>query len=168
MRKFSLFVLLFCCTHAFTQDVKALQHEINENLWKPFKMAFETLDGPALNALYAKQVLRVTPNGIDTENRFREANLKRFEDNRNSQTSIQLDFWFDSRHTNTHVSYEVGFYRMRLIKAGGGTTIYGQFHIVLKKEGDTWKITQDWDTSTINGNTITANDFEKQQPLRFE
>ena len=57
---------------------------------------------------------------------------------------------------------------MRLIKAGGGTTIYGQFHIVLKKEGDTWKITQDWDTSTINGNTITANDFEKQQPLRFE
>lgn len=168
MRKFSLVVLLFSVTFIFAQDTQTIQQEINQNLWKPFKAAFETLDGPALNTLYAKQVLRVTPNGIDTENNFREGNLKRFDENRKSQTSIQLDFWFDSRHTNSDTSYDVGFYRMQLTNTDGVNTIYGQFHIVLKKEDDSWKITQDWDTATINGNVITASDFEKQKALQFE
>lgn len=168
MRKFSLIILLFSVTFGFTQDSQTIQKEINQNLWKPFKAAFETLDGPALNALYAKQVLRVTPNGIDTKNDFREANLKRFEENRKTETKVQLDFWFDSRNTNSDTSYEVGFYRMELTNPDGVNTIYGQFHIVLKKEDDTWKITQDWDTATINGNAIMVTDFEKQKPLQFE
>ncbi|MFK7812479.1 MAG: DUF4440 domain-containing protein [Maribacter sp.] len=168
MRQFSLVVLLFSFTFVFAQDVETIQKEINQNLWKPFKAAFETLDGPALNALYAENVLRVTPNGIDTKNTFKAANLKRFEDNRKSQITINLDFWFDSRHTNSDTSYEVGFYSMQLTNPDGVNTIYGQFHIVLKKEDGAWKITQDWDTASINGNAITVVDFEKQEPLRFE
>jgi len=167
MQKITLLFLLFSIC-SFAQDTEAIQKEINQNLWKPFKAAFETLDESALNGLYAEQVLRVTPNGIDTENKFKAGNLKRFEENRKSQTSIRLDFWFDSRHTNSDTSYEVGFYRMQLTNPEGANTIYGQFHIVLKKEDGVWKITQDWDTATINGNTITANDFEKQKPLQFE
>lgn len=168
MRKFSLIVLFFSVTFIFAQDAQLIQKEIDQNLWKPFKTAFENLDGHALNALYAKQVLRVTPKGIDTENKFKDGNLKRFEENRKSLTNIGLDFWLDSRHTNSDTSYEVGFYRMQLTNSGGVSTIYGQFHIVLKKEDDTWKIAQDWDTAMINGNNITAADFEKQKPLQFD
>ena len=168
MRKLSLVILLFSITCVLAQDVETIQKEIDQNLWKPFKAAFETLDGKALNSLYGKQVLRVTPNGIDTENKFKEGNLKRFEDNRNKNTSIVLDFWFDSRHTNANTSYEVGFYKMQLTSPKGINTIYGQFHIVLKMEEGYWKITQDWDIATINGNAITASDFEKQVPLQFE
>ncbi len=168
MRKFTLLILLFSVAFVSAQNAQEIQKEINQTLWKPFKAAFENINGPALNDLYANQVLRVTPNGIDTENKFKEGNLKRFEDNKNSQTSIQLDFWFDSRHTNSDTSYEVGFYKMQLTNPEGENTIYGQFHIVLKKEDGAWKITQDWDTTTINGNTITASDFEKQEPLQFE
>lgn len=168
MRKFSLLILLLSFTFSLAQDAETVQKEINQNLWKPFKAAFETIDGPALNALYGKQVLRITPNGIDTKNKFKEDNLKRFEKNRKTKTNIQLDFWFDSRHTNFDTSYEVGFYRMKLKNLDNVNTIYGQFHIVLKKEDGVWKITQDWDTATINGNPITASDFEKQEPLQFE
>lgn len=168
MRKISLLFFIFYITCTLAQDAQSIQKEINQKLWKPFKAAFENIDGPALNALYGNRVLRVTPNGIDTENKFKEANLKRFEDNKTNQTSIQLDFWFDSRHTNSDTSYEVGFYRMRLRNPKVENTIYGQFHIVLKKENGHWRITQDWDTTVINGETITAADFEKQSPIAFE
>jgi len=101
MRKYLLLILLFSISNVFAQDQVAIQQDINRNLWKPFKQAFEALDAPALNSLYAQQVLRVTPAEIDTENNFKETNLKRFENYRQTQTKIQLDFWFDSRHTNT-------------------------------------------------------------------
>ena len=167
MRKICLLFLLFSIC-SFAQDQEAIQNEIDQNLWKPFKTAFETLDATALNALYADQVLRVTPNGIDTENSFKEANMKRFEDNQMNKTSIQLDFWFDSRHSNNDTSYEVGFYRMTLTNPEKINTIYGQFHIVLKKEGGKWRITQDWDTTMINGKALSAEDFEKQKALQFD
>ena len=44
---------------------------------------------------------------------------------------------------------------------------FGQFHIVLKKIDGHWKITQDWDTSTIAGKPITAEVFESREPAVF-
>ena len=154
--------------HVKAQTTPDLQQEIDKSVWKPFQKAFQTLDGEALNATYADEVLRVTPKGIDTENTFKGNNLKRFEQNKTDGISISLDFWFDSRHTNATTSYEVGFYRIGFIDKDGKTSYsYGQFHIVLKKIEGQWKITQDWDTGTINGNPITASDFAKQGALKF-
>lgn len=162
-------ILVFCVLgQAKAQTVSDLQKEIDETVWKPFQKAFQTLDGEALNATYANEVLRVTPQGIDTENTFKANNLKRFEQNKADGISISLDFWFDSRHTNATASYEVGFYRIGFIDKDGKTKYsYGQFHIVLKKIEGQWKITQDWDTGTINGNPITTSDFAKQSVLKF-
>ena len=167
MRKFSLLILLFSIMTMYAQDVQNIQKEIDQELWKPFKKAFDTVDEITLNALYADEVLRVTPNGIDTENKFKDANLKRFENYKKNKTDVRLDFWFDKRQTNASTSYEVGLYRMQLIKAEMTDTVYGQFHIVLKKIHGKWKITQDWDTATINGKAISKSDFEKQQPKQF-
>lgn len=168
MRTLTFLLVFISLTSSVAQDEIITQKEIDENLWKPFQIAFETIDGSALNALYADKVLRVTPNGIDTQNKFKEANLKRFEQNRANKTNVKLDFWFDSRHSNSTTSYEVGFYKMKLTNINGENTIYGQFHIVLKKINGVWKITQDWDTTEINGTPVTAKDFEKQKPLKFE
>ncbi|MEL6919343.1 MAG: hypothetical protein AAFO99_16655, partial [Bacteroidota bacterium] len=96
-----------------------------------------------------------------------EANLERFATNKANGTTISLNFWFDSRHTNVHTSYEVGFYKIVFLTKGEENVVYGQFHIVLKKINGKWKITQDWDTTTINGKTITEADFVKQAPLQF-
>ncbi|QCX00244.1 nuclear transport factor 2 family protein [Aggregatimonas sangjinii] len=163
-----LFIGLCSMTMIRAQDPITLQKDIDQNVWKPFQLAFENNDGPGLNSLYAEEVLRVTPAGIDTENEFKAANLKRFEENRAKKTSVQLDFWFDSRKTNATTSYEVGFYRILMSNTDGVNTIYGQFHIVLKKIDGVWKIVQDWDTATIGGIPIKATDFERQQPIRFE
>ena len=168
MKKYIVLLTLFSITLVHTQNTELVQKEINQSLWKPFKAAFEDLDAEKLNALYAKEVLRVTPSGIDTENNFRKANIERLKAHKLSNTDPQLDFWLDSRHTNKTTSYEVCFYRMTLTKANNVDTIYGQFHIVLKKTDGLWKIAQDWDTGKINGKDISRQDFDKQEPIQFD
>ncbi|WP_396591006.1 DUF4440 domain-containing protein [Allomuricauda sp. R78024] len=169
MRKLVLLCVLCLSYFGYAQvDVEQIQNEIDKNLWKSFQKAFETLDGEALNATYAEEVLRVTPQGIDTENTFKSGNLERFKKNKADGISISLDFWFDSRRTNETTSYEVGFYRIGFTDKNDETNYsYGQFHIVLKKIEGQWKITQDWDTATINGNPITEADFAKNSILKF-
>ena len=168
MKKLIYVSVLILGVQLQAQTVADFQKEIDETVWKPFQQAFETLDGDALNATYADEVLRVTPQGIDTQNSFKAANLKRFEQNKTDGVSIALDFWFDSRHTNGEASYEVGFYRIGFTDKSGKTNYsYGQFHIVIRKQKGEWKIAQDWDTTIINGQTIGMEDFAKKEPLRF-
>lgn len=168
MRHFLLFLFLASSGFLGAQTATDIQKEIDTQVWKPFQEAFQNLDSKALNNTYAKQVLRVTPAGIDTENTFKKGNLKRFAENKKDGIGILLDFWFDSRHTNSTTSYEVGFYRIAATNKAGETSYnYGQFHIVLEKIDGNWKITQDWDTTSINGVTISSEDFGKKKPIKF-
>jgi ketosteroid isomerase-like protein len=166
-RVFLTLIILFSI-QVNAQTVEELQKEIDITVWRAFKNAFEASDAKALNATYADEVLRVTPAGIDTEEVFKTANLQSFAAGKKAGVKINLDFWFDSRDTNKATSYEVGFYRiMAENKEGGISYNYGQFHIVLEKIKGRWKITQDWDTTTINGKPITAEDFANQPPATF-
>ena len=150
------------------QGAGAIHSDIDQSIWKPFKAAFENMDGVALNALYADEVLRVTPEGLDTSGLFKQTNKNRFQSNILNGDQIELDFWFDSRQTEAATSYDVGFYRVRITSTHGEvSSFYGQFHIVLKKIEGQWKIVQDWDTDEIGGRPLTAADFERQQPARF-
>jgi ketosteroid isomerase-like protein len=149
-------------------DIKTIQNEIDKTVWKPFQKAFETLDADALNATYADKVLRATPQGIDTNNAFKGKNMERFKVSKKNNVTIKLDFWFDSRRTNANTSYEVGFYRITTTTNDEISYNYGQFHIVLQKIRGSWKITQDWDTTTISGIVLDKTDFEKQQPIKFK
>lgn len=162
MRIIVFVCILFTSIIASAQNNKnIMQNEIDKTVWSEFKAAFENIDANALNATYADEVIRVTPNGIDTQNQFKAKNIERFQILKKKSASIKLDFWFESRHTNADTSYEVGFYKITT-KMGDNTSInYGQFHIVLKKIEGKWKITQDWDTTVINGNTIGQKEFER-------
>ncbi|WP_282013908.1 hypothetical protein [Marinifilum flexuosum] len=157
-------VLLIICASELTSaqsNMESIQNEIDQSVWKEFKSAFERIDAIALNNLYADQTLRVTPNGIDTENSFKTANVERFQMLKEKAAIVKLDFWFESRHTNLNTSYEVGYYKIAT-KIDDETSIhYGQFHIVLKKISNTWKIVQDWDTTIINGQKVGKKEFER-------
>jgi len=172
MKRFLFLLSFILCFNSITvinaqSEAQVIQNEIDKEVWTPFQKAFETLDAEVLNNIYAENVLRVTPGGIDTENAFKAGNISRFKTSKTNHVKIALDFWFDSRYTNASTSYEVGFYRITAIQDGKTNYNYGQFHIVLKKQNGLWKITQDWDTTTIHGDTIDATIFEKQKPRRF-
>lgn len=164
-----LLISLICSSmNLFAQlNPDLIQNKIDKTLWKTFQQAFENLDAEALNQIYADKTLRVTPNGIDTEDNFKLGNTEHFKALKIKNASIKLDFWFDDRKTNTTTSYEVGFYRIATTINESTTYNYGQFHIVLKNINGKWLITQDWNTTTINENTIGKKDFEKKEPLKF-
>jgi len=166
-RFFFLFLLFISANVVGQDDIITIQEHIDQTVWAPFQKAYEALDGASLNAIYADDVLRVTPEGIDTENAFKGKNLERLKASKESNTEIKLDFWFDSRHTNEVTSYEVGFYKIAITTNNETQYLYGQFHIVLKKIKGVWKITQDWDTTIINDNSIGAEDFNKKEALKF-
>ncbi|WP_282125056.1 hypothetical protein [Marinifilum flexuosum] len=158
-----IFLLIMCISGLSSAQInmERIQKDINQSVWKEFKSAFERIDAIALNNLYADQTLRVTPNGIDTENSFKTANVERFQMLKEKAAIVKLDFWFESRHTNLNTSYEVGYYKIAT-KIDDETSIhYGQFHIVLKKISNTWKIVQDWDTTIINGQKVGKKEFER-------
>jgi ketosteroid isomerase-like protein len=162
------FLTLHTTTGLADINVEATHKDIDTTVWKAFQDAFQALDGKALNDVYADKVLRITTDGIDTQSKFKEANVTRFSENIKNGDRIALDFWLDSRQTNETTSYEVGFYRMAITTSGGEkNTFYGQFHIVLKNVSGRWKIAQDWDTSSIGGNPITAADFARKVPDQF-
>ncbi|MBO6704439.1 MAG: hypothetical protein JJ921_19010 [Pseudomonadales bacterium] len=147
-------------------DIADIQQEIDRTVWKVFQNAFESMDGAALNSVYADSVLRVTPDGIDTQNQFKQENETRFKTNIANKDKITLDFWFDRRQTTLSTSYDVGFYRMGLTSISGSTQyFYGQFHIVLEIINGQWKIVQDWGTESIGGHPITAEDFGRKLTL---
>jgi ketosteroid isomerase-like protein len=149
-------------------NLEATHKEIDKTVWKAFQDAFQALDGKALNNVYADNVLRITSDDIDTQSAFKEANVTRFAENIKNSDRIALDFWLDSRQTNETTSYDVGFYRVAMTTSAGATnTFYGQFHIVLKNIDGSWKIVQDWDTSSIGGKPITAEDFARKVPDQF-
>lgn len=144
------------------QEIAKLQQEIDNAVWRPFKIAFEARDGAALNSLYADTVLRATPEGIDTDEQFKLANLA---PKANSDLTVRLDFWLENRRTNTNNSYEVGMFRItRYTETTTAEYLYGQFHIVIKKINGEWKITQDWDTDEVLGKKLNAIDFERIAP----
>lgn len=141
-------------------NMELIQAEIDKSVWREFKSAFETIDAKALNEIYADETLRVTPEGIDTENLFKIRNIERFQMLKENSASIQLNFWFESRHTNSDTSYEVGYYKISTQIKDKTSINYGQFHIVLKRIAGNWKIVQDWDTTSINGRSIGQKEFE--------
>lgn len=144
------------------------QQEIDQQVWAPFVKAYETFDGPAFNALYADKVLRVTPDGIDTEDHFKTNNLTRFANRKNSNLTTELDFWFEHRQTIADTSYEVGYFRILSTDNIDTNTFYGQFHIVVEKIAGKWLITQDWDSDFVRGTKVSAADFDAQPPLVFD
>ncbi len=163
----TLVLLLYAQTGIATTP-EQLQREIDQQLWKPFVAAYENMDGEAFNALYADQVLRVTPAGIDTRGAFKQQNLERFAARKAAGTQIELDFWFEHRHTDTDTSYEVGYFRIHSVTEEQQSTFYGQFHIVVEKLDGQWLITQDWDHDTVKGDKVNSNDFSKGKPIVFD
>lgn len=141
------------------EEEKKIQNEIDEQVWKPFRQAFESRDAEALNAIYGPEVIRVTPNGLDIDNKFKQGNIERFAESRKAGAKVDLDFWFEHRHSVPTASYEVGYFRISTQVDGAKSIFYGQFHIYIQKIGGQWKITQDWDNSFVRGADVTAKDF---------
>lgn len=158
---FALFCTLTSIQLAAQDDAARWQAEIDQEVWLPFTVAYQNYDGEAFNALHSDDVLRVSPWGIRKGADYKKSNLEGYRKNKVSGKKREILFWLEHRQTTSDLSYEVGYYKVSITSQEGTRDHYARFHVLIRKINDQWKIVQDWDTSSINGHKITAEDFEK-------
>ena len=158
---FLLLLLLFTAgIEAQHKTDPAISAEIDEQVWNPFRTAYNSYDGATYNNLHTDDVLRVTSWGIKLGEVYKKSILERY--GRPNNPKREIDFRLQHRIHEGDVGYEVGLYKVVTQKADGTERVsIGRFHVVLKKIDGTWKIAQDWDESTINGVAITLEDFDR-------
>ena len=148
------------------QQETEIQREVNEMVWRPFKAAYENRDWESFNDLHTDQILRVNDRGIRIGREYKEDNKDRFQ--RPDDRKLTIDFAFERRLHRDDTGYEVGFYRVVYERPGERPEVhFGRFHVVLRKVNGSWKIAQDWDSSTFNGEPITNEDFHKATLLEL-
>jgi ketosteroid isomerase-like protein len=151
MNRFTLclFILLFFYNNSFCQS-DSLQRQVNEQVWKPFIKSFNTGDEDGFRAVHSKDIIRVSQD----DNRIMgydeyfmkvpdsvKANWKAWEKN--------IELRFIQRIAADGKAFEVGFYKTSSVNTSTGEkrTGYGKFHVLLRKENDTWKILMDADAN---------------------
>jgi len=149
-------------TPGFSQRDSVLQAEIDAQVWRPFIQSFSTFDAAAFNTLHTADILRGGPWGLVEGDTYRQNTSESFAKNNAAGVRRKIAFTFEQRVQRETVAYEVGYYRVvSETDSGEPHTSYGQFHVVLRKENGSWKIAQDWDAGTLNGEKITETHFMK-------
>lgn len=139
---------------------------INETVWKPFKKAYEARDWEAFNALHTDNILRVHDGGIQQGLEYKNSIRKSYQ--KKEKRTKTIDFIIEKRTYTYNLGYEVGFYRVIYKREDKEPQYsYGRFHVVLKKIKDKWKIAQDWDSETYNGQPIGKDDFNVERILNL-
>jgi len=141
--------------------------EINNEIWIPFKEAYSTNNVSQYNDIHSDDILRVTKWGIRQGDDYKKKNIENFSKKQDSKRKI--DFRFEHRIHEKDLAYEVGYYKLDYFEQNKITqTHYGRFHVVIKKIDGHWKITQDWDSSDINGHEVGAEDYDKLPSVAFD
>ena len=148
-----------------TQANASVLETVNKEVWQIFKSSLEKGDAEAFNAIHTDDVIRSYGDVIITGNAFREKNVKVLSNPKLPEMTI--DFSFISRAHTDDVVYEVGYYKQKMVRDGKERTSYGMFHVVLKKLDGKWKVAQDWDTSTINGEKVGESHFASGELLKL-
>lgn len=168
MKKSFFFLLLFVvASHGYAQQD---QLDINEQVWKPFTKAIMTQDVSSFVALHSSDLVRAEINqkkvmSLDEYRKGMEAGWPGWKESiQKNKTHFTFELRFTERISNGTLAYEIGYFKNETVNASGEKReSFGKFHVVLRKENNTWKILVDSDSS--EGGTITAAMFQAAKPL---
>lgn len=166
MTKRAGLILLFFIASVSVSTAQSLDHlkAINQ-VWAKFYQAFETLDYQPMAEIHSKDVVRISGGSriIDYETYIN--NYKRqFEANRTNNSTRNISLRFFERLNNDATASERGIYKLTVNKGKTDEQhYYGQFHVIMKKENGTWKITMDYDSD--ENNTIDEQAYLKAHAI---
>lgn len=154
-------------THAQSNEIQLNQshREIDLQVWKPFVEAYNTYNAQLYNSLHTNDIFRVYPGNVTEGLAYKKHNQQRFAKAKKEGRTRKLEFKFVERKATKDRAYEVGFFKVKLMHQVKTNYYYGKFHVVLKKINGQWKIIQDWDTSTLNGNKIGEKEYARIKTL---
>ncbi len=149
IRAFICMVLLTSTFMCVGQDREHLE-DINK-VWEKFYMAFDSLEYKYMANIHAKDLIRISGGKrISDYNKYIEGYKSTFENRKKDSIQSKISLRFFERINNEHVASERGIYKLISIKEGKEKRYYGEFHVILKKEEDEWKIWMDYDNNPDN------------------
>jgi hypothetical protein len=142
-------ILVIGYTSAFSQR-DSLQRQINEQVWKPFIQAFNSINTDGFMAVHSKLMTRVIQDGNDIYGYEKYYQQNKLNDDRTKQANRKrsIELRFIQRIAANGRAFEVGYYKStNFLPDGKSQSGYGKFHVLLSKENGVWKILMDADAS---------------------
>lgn len=133
--------------------------QVDEQLWQPFSESYAQGDFETFNSLHTENVKRIGSRGILVGEAYRASNERAFR--RENRMPKTIEFVFEHRIYSSEIGYEIGYYKMSFPENPERDPYYARFTVLLEKVDGIWKIAQDWDTDSINGQKVSAQDYEK-------
>jgi len=161
IRLSTTFLYLIFSSFLSAQDVTTLK-QINEDVWKPFCMAYDSLDATILAKVHSKDVLRIPGNAgsIIYYQEYMDRFNVNFQKAKESGDTREISLRFFERIHDGKTASERGFYRLIVNKGTSSEqTYYGKFHVILKLENLVWKILIDYDSNEQN--SVGPQDFNE-------
>lgn len=163
-----LLIFLFCVLISWDAASQNVHKEINDQIWRVQLDAMNTNQADKFMSVMSDDVVQVSygRQTIRNKQQFRDqANLtyKRIAERKLSRS---MEFRFLNRIANSPNAFEDGFFKYELTNEKLEKQVYyGYFQIVLRKEGETWKVLVDYDAEDYNGSPVTKDLFEKAKTL---
>lgn len=163
-------ILPFFVLSSLVGFCQGAEKEINEQVWKPFTRAIMTQDVEQFISLHSKDLVRAERDAKRVQGYAQyKAGMEQSwpkwkESNQKSNIQYTFELRFLERISNENQAFEVGYFKNESINPAGEKRVgYGQFHVALRKENNTWKILVDSDSN--NGRTITEEMFQAAKPI---
>ena len=166
MPKIILLILFFTAgliNPIHTQSEQRLK-EINKT-WQLFYKAFDSLDHHYMAKIHSKDLIRISGGKrIRDYDMYINGYQRTFQNARAANVSNAISLRFFERINNDSIASERGIYRLiRTDQKGDQQSYYGQFHVLFKKENNSWKILMDYDST--EGNTIGESAYLKAHAI---
>ncbi len=160
-----LFITLLCFNFAITAQEEQIHQKINDDIYHNFSKAFETLDYQLFSSIHSKDMIRISGNGGEIKDAatYLEGYQKRWSDANSKPAPI--DFRLFERILSESVVSDRGIYRVTYTNDSDNQKkySYGQFHLLLRLENDTWKISIDYDSN--ENKSIDKESYDTAFPL---
>lgn len=136
--------------------------EVNKVIWKKFTKAFETYDVELFASLHSEDFVRISGNSKTIRNveNYIAGYRNRWQATSRKQT---IAFRFTERINNGTLASEKGIYKLSVNpETPEEASYYGAFHVVMRKEENTWKLLIDYDSNP--NNSINEESFLNAKP----
>jgi ketosteroid isomerase-like protein len=128
--------------------------EIDDDIWHPFRCAYETLDLDAFVGLHDPALVRVEAGArwIGDRDAYAERTAAGFARARTDGDTFTIEFRFEDRLAGADAASDRGVYRLTITHADTSQLVFhGRFSTIHRRTPDGWRIVVDHDDTVADG-----------------
>lgn len=168
MNKTRILIVLFCVFVSWDSTSQSIHKEINNQIWRVQLDAMNANQSDKFMSVMSDDVIQVSYSRqtIRNKEQFHNQASLTYKRLTEKKLSRSMEFRFLNRIANASNAFEDGFYKYELTNEKLDKQVYyGYFQVVLRKEGEAWKVLFDYDADDYNGSPVTKELFENAKTL---